>query len=802
MKFTFNWLLEHLDTDKTLEEITDKLSMIGLEVEDVTDKSKKLKDFIIAKVIDEKPHPNADRLKILSVDDNSGDIHQVICGAPNAKKNLIGVFAKPGTYIPGIDLKLAVGKIRGENSFGMMCSERELEISDEHDGIIELDKSAKIGSNFLDWSGLGDPVITIGITPNRADCLGVRGIARDLAAAGFGNLKPLKIEEIEGSFKSPKQFIISNELNDSKLVPSLSSRYFKKLNNCQSPKWMQQRLNAIGQRPISALVDITNYVMFDLNRPLHAYDGEKISGDKLEIRFAKENEVISTLNDKQYKLSNDDIIIADSQGADDLAGIMGGVRTGVSNETNEMFLEIAVFDPIKVSKTGRKINLNSDARYRFERGLDQDCPKWVHNYVTNLVLEICGGEVSYPQHIGTGINWKREIKFNTKRVYELTGVKVENKNISEILNALGFTLLKKDDLWTVTPPPWRNDIDGSADLVEEVIRIYGYENIPEAKLFNENVIPKPAISRENKRLLSIKSMLAGRGMNESITYSFLSSKEAKLFKENKIDDLILSNPISSDLNCMRPSLLPNLLSSCSRNFKKGFESASLFEVGPVFNGQMPEDQVIKISGLRYGKTGNKDWTNNSRDFDWLDAKADVEAVIKLCGLDPSKVQLKRSISNCYHSGRSGVFSLGKNEVAQFGEIHPIILENFNLKLNVVGFEINIQNIPLPKKITSVKKLLILDTLQEVKREFSFIIDKNTSSGEITRCISSVEKDIIKEVRVFDVYEGKNIDKDKKSFGVTVIFQPKMQSFSDQQLEEFSKKIIGTIGDKLGGYLRD
>ena len=522
MKFTFNWLLEHLDTDKTLEEITDKLSMIGLEVEDVTDKSKKLKDFIIAKIIDEKPHPNANRLKILSVDDNSGDIHQVICGAPNAKKNLIGVFAKPGTYIPGIDLKLMVGEIRGEKSFGMMCSERELEISDEHNGIIELDQSAKIGSNFLDWSGLGDPVITIGITPNRADCLGVRGIARDLASAGFGKLKPLRIEEIEGSFESPKQFIISKELNDNKLVPTVSSRYFKKLKNCQSPKWMQQRLNAIGQRPISALVDITNYIMFDLNRPLHAYDGEKISGDKLEIRFAKENEVISALNEKQYNLSNDDIIIADAQGADDLAGIMGGVRTGVSNKTNEMFLEIAVFDPIKVSKTGRKINLNSEARYRFERGLDQDCPKWVHNYVTKLVLEICGGEVSYPQYIGTGLNWKREIKFNFKTVYELTGVKVENEKISEILNKLGFTLLKQDDLWLVTPPPWRNDIDGSADLVEEVIRIYGYENIPEARLFNKNVVPKPAISRENKRLFSIKSMLAGRGMNESITYSFLS----------------------------------------------------------------------------------------------------------------------------------------------------------------------------------------------------------------------------------------------------------------------------------------
>ena len=802
MRFTLNWLLEHLDTDKSLNEITDKLSMLGLEVEEVTDKSQKLKDFIIAKVIDEKPHPNADRLKILSVDDNSGDIHQVICGAPNAKKNLIGVFAKPGVYIPGINLKLAVGEIRGEKSYGMMCSERELEISDEHDGIIEIDENVKIGSSFLEWSGLGDPVITIGITPNRADCLGVRGIARDLAASGFGNLKPLKIKEIKGTFESPKQFSISKELNTKKLVPSLTSRYFRGLNNNQSPKWMQQRLIAIGQRPISALVDITNYVMFDLNRPLHAYDGQNISGDKLDIRYAKQNEEITTLNDKQYLLSDDDIIISDAIGADDLAGIMGGARTGVSNKTKEMFLEIAIFDPISISKTGRKINLNSDARYRFERGLDQECPRWVHNHVTNLVLDICGGEVSYPQHIGSGTNWNREIKFNVESVLKLTGVEVEENKIKQIFNDLGFEVRKKESTWTVSPPPWRNDIDGPADLVEEIIRIYGYENIPEAKLFDKNVIPKPAINRENKRLNSVKSMLASRGLYESISYSFLSTKEAKLFVDGDLTNLIISNPISSDLDCMRPSLLPNLLSSSSRNFKKGFESASIFEVGPIFKGQLPEDQVIKISGIRYGKTGNKDWTNSSREFDWLDVKADVEAVIKLCGMEPSKIQLNRSVSNCYHPGRSGIFSLGKNEVARFGEIHPLILEHFNLKTNVVGFEINIENIPLPKKVSSIKKLLILESLQDVKREFSFIIDKTISSGEITRCIASVDKEKIKEVRVFDVYEGEKIDEDKKSFGVTLVLQPREKSFSDDQLEELSKTIINTVSSKLGGFLRD
>ena len=802
MKFTLNWLFDHLETDKTLQEITNKLSMIGLEVEEIDDKSEKLKDFIIAKVVDARPHPNADRLKILSVDDNSGNLHQVICGAPNARKDLVGVFAKPGMYIPGTNLKLTVGEIRGEKSYGMMCSERELEISDEHDGIIELESDAKIGENFVNWSGLDDPIITIGITPNRSDCLGVRGIARDLAASGCGRLKPINLNDIKGTFESPKIFSISDEVNEKKLVPVLTSRYFKNLSNCQSPRWMQQRLIAIGQRPISALVDITNYVMFDLNRPLHAYDGEKISGDKLEVRFSNKEEKITTLNEKEYCLSQGDLIISDETGADDLAGIMGGLRTGVSDETKEMFLEIAIFDPIQVSKTGRELNLHSDARYRFERGLDQETPEWVHHYVSSLVLDICGGEVSHVQTIGSGQNWEREIKFETEKVYQLTGVRIDDERIHQIFSDLGFDVVKEKYVWLIKPPSWRNDIDGSADLVEEIIRIYGYENIPELKLFNEQVLPKPAITRENKRLMTIKNMLAGRGLIETVTYSFLSSQEAKIFFPGNIENLQISNPISSDLDCMRPSLLPNLLSCGSRNFKMDEEHASIFEIGPIFKGQLPEDQIINIGGLRFGKTSYRDWTNYGRNYDWLDAKADTEAVLKACKLDPSKMQLRSLSTNWFHPGRSGVFSLGKNDIAYFGEIHPSLLEDFNLKTNAVGFEINIEKVPLPKKTSSVKKLLFLDNLQEVTRDFSFIIDKKISSGEITRSITSADKDNIKEVRVFDVYEGEKLNKDEKSFGVTVIFQPKEKSFSEKNLDEFSKNIISIISNKFGGYLRD
>ena len=801
MKFTWNWLKDHLETDKNINEIAEILPMLGLEVDNIENKADKLKEFTIAKVLECKVHPNADRLKILSVDDASGKIHQVICGASNVRKGLIGVFASPGMHIPGTGLDLKVGEIRGEKSFGMMCSEKELEISDDHEGIIELDEGAIVGQKYVKWSGIDDPVISISITPNRPDCLGVRGIAQDLAAAKMGDLKSLKSIKVNSSFESPKSFKISNEVSCKGLVPIVIGRYFRNLTNGESPQWMRQRLTAIGQRPISAIVDITNYIMVDLCRPLHAYDGLKIIGNNLEIRFAKDNEKFNALNEKTYELTNSDLVISDNDGVDDLAGIMGGERTGVSEQTTEMFLETAIFDPINISRTGRRLNINSDARYRFERGLDQNLPKNIQDYIAYFIIDICGGEASYIQESGTGKTWERVINFDPNFVFNLSGVKISNDEISLILTNLGFQIRKKPKVWEISPPSWRNDIDGSADLVEEVIRIYGYDNIPKNSLENHQSVSSPSIDRNYKRSLTLKRLLAGRGMLEAITYSFLSEKDASLFDgENK--DLQLVNPISSDLNTMRPSLLPNLLAAVSQNFKRGETGASIFEIGPIFKGQNPDDQIEHISGIRAGYNSFREWTKTIRKFDWLDVRADLEAVLKECGFDSSKILLKREAPNYYHPGKSAAFYLGKNIIAIFGELHPSIIKYFNIKSNVVGFEVFPENIPLPKKISSQKKFLKLNPLQTVERDFSFILDKDISAGDIIRFLSSLDRKLIKDIRIFDLYEGEKILENEKAVGVSIILQPEEMTLSDNEIDILSNKIIQNISTKYNGRLRN
>ena len=801
MKFTWNWLKDHLETDKNINEIAEILPMLGLEVDNIENKADKLKEFTIAKVLECKVHPNADRLKILSVDDASGKIHQVICGASNVRKGLIGVFASPGMHIPGTGLDLKVGEIRGEKSFGMMCSEKELEISDDHEGIIELDEGAMVGQKYVKWSGIDDPVISISITPNRPDCLGVRGIAQDLVAAKMGDLKSLKSIKVNSSFESPKSFKISNEVSSKGLVPIVIGRYFRNLTNGESPQWMRQRLTAIGQRPISAIVDITNYIMVDLCRPLHAYDGLKIIGNNLEIRFAKDNEKFNALNEKTYELTNSDLVISDNDGVDDLAGIMGGERTGVSEQTTEMFLETAIFDPINISRTGRRLNINSDARYRFERGLDQNLPKNIQDYIAYFIIDICGGEASYIQESGTGKTWERVINFDPNFVFNLSGVKISNDEISLILTNLGFQIRKKPKVWEISPPSWRNDIDGSADLVEEVIRIYGYDNIPKNSLENHQSVSSPSIDRNYKRSLTLKRLLAGRGMLEAITYSFLSEKDASLFDgENK--DLQLVNPISSDLNTMRPSLLPNLLAAVSQNFKRGETGASIFEIGPIFKGQNPDDQIEHISGIRAGYNSFREWTKTIRKFDWLDVRADLEAVIKECGFDSSKILLKREAPNYYHPGRSAAFYLGKNIIAIFGELHPSIIKYFNIKSSVVGFEVFPENIPLPKKISSQKKFLKLNPLQTVERDFSFILDKDISAGDIIRFLSSLDRKLIKDIRIFDLYEGEKISENEKAVGVSIILQPEEMTLSDNEIDILSNKIIQNISTKYNGRLRN
>ena len=800
MKFTWRWLCEHLDNPASLEKVTETLSMIGLEVESVDNKAETLAPFVIAKVIETKPHPNADSLQLCQVDTGSGKPIEVVCGAPNAKKDMIGVFAPVGSYVPGIDLTLSAAKIRGVVSQGMLCSERELMLSDEHEGIIELPQDAPIGKGFASWAGLDDQVIEVGITPNRADCLGVRGIARDLAAAGCGKLKPLKKVAIASKGKSKVNWKIDLKGKEH-LAPRVAGRSFSNLRNGDSPDWLKQRLTAIGQRPISALVDITNYIMIDLGRPLHAYDMDKIKGDTLTIRLAKEGEKVEALNEKTYTLSSGMLIIADAIGADDLAGIMGGQRSGISDSTSNMFLEMAIFDPICVATTGRKLNIHSDARFRFERGLDVTSPDWAMDYVSAMVLDICGGEASETTHAGKGVNWQRKIPHRPERVKELSGVEVAAKKQAEILTDLGFEVKKsKADLWEVSPPPWRGDIDGSADLVEEIIRIYGFDSIPTTPMNRDWVVAKPAVSAIQKRPYVLKQLLAGRGMVEAVTFSFLDEKLAKRFGGGS-EALELVNPISTELASMRPSLLPNLLGALSRNAARGEGDASLFEIAPVFWGAEPDEQRLVVGGVRHGMTSGREWNKSERSVDWADAKADALAVLGALGVNLGGVQTSLGAPDYYHPGRSGALIQGKAVLGRFGALHPQILDEFDLRGSCVAFEIVLDDIPLPKVRSSARPMVELSPFQSVQRDFAFIVENKISAEQLLRAIKGAGKPLISDASIFDIYEGEGIKEGHKSLAVAVTLQPTESTLREEEIETISNAIIEAVAKHCGGTLR-
>ncbi len=801
MKFSLSWLKEYLKTDKNLEEILHWLTMVGLEVEGVEDRAELLKDFVVAHVLKATPHPDADRLQVLQVQ-NGLETLEVVCGAPNARAGMKGIFAANGSYIPGIDVTLKTTKIRGITSNGMMLSEREIGLSDEHDGIIEVADDAQIGSNAAEALGLTDQIIDIAITPNRGDCLGVYGIARDLAAAGVGTLTPLEIPKVKESFESPVNVTLAFEDKFKDACPMFVGRYFKGVKNGESPQWLKDKLSAIGLRPISTLVDITNYSTIALNRPLHVFDADKIKGH-IHIRMAKNGEKMVALDGKEYTLDEDMTVIADDNNAEALAGVMGGERTGVSEDTVNVMLETAYFSPIRTAMTGRKLNLTSDARFRFERGVDPAFLEDGTEIASQLILDLCGGEASKIIKVGSEPNWKRKYFLRDTRVEDLGGVKITPKRTQEILETLGFKASKTTGGWDVAVPSWRYDVVGEADLVEEILRINGFDAIPTVAMERETPLPRGAINITQDRRSRARRTLANRGMNEVVTFSFLHSDHANLFGGSP-ETIKLINPISADLNIMRPSILPNLIAAAGRNVDRGFDKLALFEVGPQFKGENPNDEITVASGIRNLTAIPRNWNIATRSVDVFDVKADALSVLNQIGGPAASAQTVKGAPNWYHPGRSGTIQLGpKITLAHFGELHPAVLKAMAIEGPVVGFEIYLDNVPFPKGKPGdqTRPFLELSPLQTVARDFSFIVDTDISAQNLINTASSADKKLISGVTVFDVFVGDTLEPNKKSVGITVTLQPTELTLTDAEIQKISDKIISKVLEKTGGILR-
>lgn len=792
MKFTLGWLKEHLDTEASLNEITDKLTALGLELEGVEDPGEKFAPFNVAYVESAEKHPDADRLKVCIVDTGSEKI-QVVCGAPNARTGMKAIFAPAGSYVPGTDMVLKKGKIRGEESNGMLVSEREMGLSDEHDGIIDLPEDTAVGTPFTDVFDMNDPVIDIALTPNRADCAGIRGIARDLAAAGMGTLKPLKNDPVKGNGKSS----VGVKISAPEQCPLFMGRLIKGIENKESPTWMQNRLKAIGLRPISALVDITNYVSIDLCRPLHVYDADLLKGD-IDVRLAEGGESFDALNDKTYTLTEGMTAITDDSGVLGLGGIVGGVSTGCTEGTKNVFLECAYFDPYAIAKTGRALQVDSDARYRFERGADPEFTIEGIEIATQMILDLCGGEASDVVQAGDVPSWKRDIEFDPAFTKKLSGMDVPSDQQVSILESLGFAVNGS----AVTPPPWRGDVMGKPDLVEEVIRVVGYDKIEAISVRSTDAISTSAETVGITRARLARSALAARGLSESVTWSFMSKELATEFGSND-NALTLSNPINSEWDHMRPSILPNLIQAAVSNSDKGNGDVALFEVGPTFQSVKPDGQQIVATGLRYGDAGDRHWSGAeaNRSNDVYDVKADAVAALAAMGAPTGNLQTAREASDYFHPGRSAVLKLGKNVMAQFGEIHPAILDQMDIKGNVVGFEVFLDAIPTAKRKGPAKPLLQASAFQPVERDFAFIVDENVEVETMTRAAIGAERNLISNVSVFDIYQGKGVDDGKKSVAINVTLQPVKQTLTDSEIEGISQKIIDAVSSKTGAALR-
>lgn len=797
MKFTLSWLKNPLETDADAAAIAAKLTAIGLEVESVEDAGARLKDFVVAHVVSAEKHPNADKLKLCIVDAGTGANIQVVCGAPNAHTGLKAVFARPGVVIPYSGEVLKVGTIRGVESRGMLCSGRELLLSDDHEGIIELPSDAKIGEPAAGALNLNDPVFDVSITPNRGDCTAVYGIARDLAAAGLGRLREGDLSPVKGKFASPIKTGLDFPKGAENAAPMFAGRLIKGVKNGPSPKWLQDWLKAVGLRPISALVDVTNFIALDRGRPLHVFDAKKLKGN-LRARFAKDGETLHALDGKTYTLDSNMVVIADDEAARGIGGVMGGEDSSCTDATTDVFIESALFDPVRVARTGRLLGILSDARYRFERGVDPEFVVAGLELATKMILNFCGGEPSEVVIAGRPPEWRRTIELDPTLVQKIAGVSVPAAESKAILTRLGFGVEGEKPM-RVTPPSWRGDIEGKADLVEEVVRIHGIDTIPSTPMPRTSFVAKPGLTAAQRRARTVRRLLAARGFNETINFTFIAREHARLFGGGD-DARQVSNPIAADLDSMRPSLLPSLLGAAARNVARGFRDLMLFEVGAQFETGMPGGQTATAAGLRLG-SGERTWTRATHPPDGMDVKADMLAVLEAAMGGPMTAPIRAGAPAWYHPGRSGTLALGPKTIAVFGELNPRVLAKFDLKGPAAGFEVFLDAIPEPKSRAKTRSPFQPSPYQASERDFAFVVDASVPADEILRAAKNAERNLIAEVEVFDLYEGKGVPEGKKSLAISVRIQPKDKTLTDAEIDAIAQKIVAAVKKATGGELR-
>ncbi len=820
MKFTLSWLKTHLDTDAPLDRITGTLTQIGLELEGVEDRGAALAAFRVAHVIEAVPHPNADRLRACKVDTGDG-IVSVVCGAPNARTGMKAVFAAPGSYIPGTDMTLKVGEIRGVQSAGMLLSAREMGLGEDHSGIIELPASAPVGQSYAAYSGLDDPVIEIGVTPNRGDCFSVRGVARDLAAAGIGTLKPFDPAPVPPVFDGGPSW----RIDFPEACPWILGRTIRGVKNSPSPKWLQDRLISIGLRPINALVDVTNFFTFDLGRPLHVFDVAKLSGDTLVLRRGA-GETMRALNGKDYVLDPEDCAIADAAGVQSIAGVIGGENTGCDEHTTSVFVECALFDPIRIALTGRRHQIVSDARQRFERGLDPALMPAAMEAATALILQLCGGEAGTVTASGAEPSWQRDATMRFSRVASFGGSGITPDEVVESLDRLGFAIRHRDaDAVTVAVPSWRNDvaapilldqapsldpakaaqaaegcrtIEAENDLIEEVLRLRGLDAVPMVSLPRTGPVPPVTLTARQQRAAVARRTLAAAGLMECVTFSFMARSDAQRFGAVP-DELQLINPIAADLDQLRPTPIATLALAAKRNAARGYPDVSLFEIGPAFAMEAPDGQKQVAAGLRTGST-TRNWVAPPRPVDAMDAKADLWAMLTSIGVPLEALQISTDVPAFLHPGRSAIVRQGpKTELGWFGEVHPRLLAVLDLPGPMVAFELNLDAVADPKRRR--KAAPDLPAFQPVRRDFAFIVDSSAAADSIVRAARGAERSLITGVALFDVYEGDNLPDGKKSLGVEVTFQPRERTLTDAEIDAASQKVIAAVAKATGAMLR-